>query len=46
MKREFVYTKPFLACWKAMGLNNNDLINLESLLLENPLTGDLIQDTG
>ncbi len=46
MKREFVYTKPFLTCWKAMGLNNSDLINLESVLLENPLTGDLIQDTG
>lgn len=46
MKREFVYTEPFLKCWKAMGLNDSDLVNLENILLENPQEGDVIQGTG
>lgn len=46
MTREFVFTKPFLACWKAMGLGSDDLKTLEMILLENPHTGDVIQGTG
>ena len=46
MTREFIYTKPFLSCWKAMGLNIEDLKILESTLLSNPQMGDVIQGTG
>lgn len=46
MTREFVYTKPFLAAWKAMGLSDEDLKMLEKILLDNPEQGDLIQGTG
>lgn len=46
MTREFIFTKPFLACWKAMGLDNNNLNELEQALLENPKIGDVIQGTG
>ena len=35
MTREFVYTKPFLACWKAMGLSVEDTKELEMILLSN-----------
>ena len=46
MIREFVYTKPFLVAWKAMGLEDSDLKLLETALLENPRRGDVIQGTG
>lgn len=46
MTRAFVFTKPFLNCWKAMGLSDSDLIELEKLLLANPQVGDVIQGTG
>lgn len=46
MTREFVFTKPFLNCWKAMGLSADDLIELEKILLANPQVGDVIQGTG
>lgn len=46
MTREFIYTKPFLNCWKAMGLDTNDLKILEEALLNNPQMGDVIQGTG
>lgn len=46
MTREFVFTKPFLNCWKAMGLSNGDLMELEKLLIENPQVGDVIQGCG
>ena len=46
MTREFVYTEPFRKCWKAMGLSENDLKNLEEILLENPQLGDVIEGTG
>ncbi len=42
MTREFIYTAPFLNCWKAMGLSNADLKELESILLNNPYLGDVI----
>ena len=46
MTRLFVYTAPFRRCWDAMGLNDDDLKVLESILLENPQEGDVIQGTG
>lgn len=46
MTREFVFTRPFLNCWKAMGLADEDLKELEAVLLENPQIGDVIQGTG
>ena len=46
MIREFIFTKPFLVSWKAMGLDNDSLRLLEGVLLENPRLGDIIQGTG
>lgn len=46
MTREFIFTTPFLRCWKAMGLSDKDLKKLESELLNNPHKGDVIQGTG
>ncbi|MBQ6846188.1 MAG: type II toxin-antitoxin system RelE/ParE family toxin [Oscillospiraceae bacterium] len=46
MIREFVHTAPFLRCWKAMGLDAEDLRMLEFALLENPQSGDVIKGTG
>ena len=46
MIREFIFTKPFLASWKAMVLDTASLKILEEILLENPHTGDVIQGSG
>lgn len=46
MTREFIYTKPFLNSWEAMGLSASDLKALEEALLSNPQAGDVIQGTG
>lgn len=46
MIREFIFTKPFLTSWKAMGLNTESLKILEEILLNNPKIGDVIQGTG
>ena len=46
MIREFIFTKPFLASWKAMGLDTGSLKDLKGILLDNPQTGDVIQGTG
>ena len=46
MKREFIFTKPFQASWKAMGLGDSELKELEELLILNPQEGDVIQGTG
>ncbi len=46
MTREFIFTKPFLNCWRAMGLSDSDLRQLEEVLLSNPQIGDVIQGTG
>lgn len=46
MTREFIYTKPFRDSWAHMGLNDDDLKQLEEILLENPQRGDVIQGTG
>ena len=42
MTRLFIYTTPFRNAWKAMGLNDADLVQLEDILLENPQKGDVI----
>lgn len=46
MTREFIFTKSFLISWEKMGLDDDDLKQLEEILLENPLKGDVIQGTG
>ncbi len=46
MIREFIFTKPFLSSWKAMGLDSEHLKMLEEILLKNPQIGDVIQGTG
>ena len=46
MIREFIFTKPFLASWKAMGLDTASLKTLEEILLKDPQIGDVIQGTG
>lgn len=46
MRREFVYTAPFRKCWKAMGLDDDNLLELEAALLDNPEIGDVIEGTG
>ena len=46
MTREFIYTAPFRNCWDAMGLNDEDLKQLELILLEDVHIGDVIQGTG
>lgn len=46
MTREFIFTHPFLRCWKAMGLSDDDLKILEKELCKNPQKGDVIQGTG
>ena len=46
MTRKFIYTEPFRRCWKAMGLNDDDLVKLEYALLLDPQLGDVIEGTG
>ncbi len=46
MTRLFIYTEPFRKCWKAMGLNDDQLKKLEEILLEDPRRGDVIEGTG
>ena len=46
MTRLFVYTESFRKCWKAMGLDDESLKDLESLLLKDPQRGDVIEGTG
>ncbi len=41
MTREFIYTQPFRKAWVAMGLNDEDLKELENELLNNPQIGDV-----
>lgn len=46
MTREFIFTATFTNCWKAMGLNDENLRELEQELLKNPQFGDVIEGTG
>jgi len=42
MKREFIRTKTFEKNWVDVGLDDEDLLELEQILLENPAAGDVI----
>lgn len=44
--REFISTKQFDEQWNSLGLSDNDLRNLQTMLLENPKTGSVIRGTG
>ena len=46
MTRTFIHTMSFRKSWKAMGLDDADLAELEQILLENPQIGDVIEGTG
>ena len=46
MTRIFVETDVFTRQWAAMGLDDDDLRELEGILLENPSAGDTISETG
>lgn len=46
MTREFIITKEFDRIWKELGLNDDDLNELEIFLCKNPEAGDTIEGTG
>ena len=46
MKREFVYMSKFEKEWQKLNLTDNELIQLETYLMENPEMGDIMQGTG
>jgi hypothetical protein len=46
MNREFVYFTEFDQRWKELGLDDEDLRELESYLSKNPESGDIIEGTG
>jgi hypothetical protein len=46
MIRQFVETTIFTKRWHEMGLNDDNLIELQNFILTNPLAGDVIADTG
>jgi hypothetical protein len=46
MIRVFVLTKTFETNWKKLGLNDDDLMSLQQMLLSNPQAGVVIQNTG
>jgi hypothetical protein len=45
LNKEFVYTKKFDREWNAVGLNDEDLRQLETFLLDNSEIGDIIVGT-
>lgn len=46
MTREFVVIPSFLVKWKKLGLNEDDMKNLETELINNPKIGSMMQSTG
>lgn len=46
MRRIFVMTAGFERSWGSMGLGDEELVWLQSLLLNDPEAGDVIQGTG
>lgn len=46
MNRTFIEVPMFTKKWKELGLNDENLRELEKILLENPKSGDAIQGTG
>ena len=45
MTRNFVMTSEFDSAWKSLGLNDEDLRQLQNTLTQDPNTGDMIQGT-
>ena len=45
MAREFIMTPVFDRLWEKLGLGDNELRVLQSQLVENPLSGDIIKET-
>ena len=46
IRREFIHGKKFDAQWAALGLDDDNLKDLQRILLENPKIGSVIQGTG
>lgn len=46
MTREFVILPSFEVKWKNLGLDDNDLMRLESELINNPKIGPVMKGTG
>ena len=46
ISREFIHGKSFDKQWKNLGLDDDNLRDLQKVLLENPKIGDVIQGTG
>ena len=46
LQRTFIETEIFQKRWKEIGLNENDLLYLQLVLLDNPKKGNMIQRTG
>lgn len=46
MPRTFIETPEFTKAWNDLGLNDDDLRELQNRLLADPDAGDLIQETG
>lgn len=44
--RHFIHSPKFDSQWKALGLDDDDLRDLQSVLLQNPKAGPVIRDTG
>ncbi len=45
MTRNFVMTSDFDSSWKSLGLNDEDLRQLQNTLVQTPNLGDMIQGT-
>lgn len=46
MRRSFVLTPDFDRSWTMMGLGDDELAELQSILVDNPHAGDVITGTG
>lgn len=46
IQREFIHGKKFDEQWQKLGLNDDNLKDLQKILLENPKLGSVIQGTG
>ena len=46
IRREFIHGKKFDEQWENLGLNDDDLKDLQKILLENPKIGSVMRGTG
>ena len=46
MKRTFIRLQSFIKAWDAIGLNEDDYQELETMLLKNPQLGPVIEGSG